>query len=237
MAISAAMEFFVGRATKKSLPIHVVAATDVKSWLGSQPRETANWLRSKGDGLKRGSYRTLPGKDGKLTGALVIPAEPVTPWTFASLPAGLPRGRYELQTDDPHIAKAAALGWGLGNYQFTRYRKKRIQGRELVWPTVLTDAARAEVRRLLEATFLVRDLVTTPANDMGPADLEATAKRVAKRFGAKVSVIRGDRLLEKGFPAVHAVGRASTNPPAIDRSAMGADRRTPRRGCGQGRLF
>src|SRR5690606_28695146 len=113
---------------------------------------------------------------------------------------------------DADAATAAALGWGLGGYAFDRYKKRQVDEVKLVWPE---GSDRALVRRLVEATYLVRDLINTPASDMGPAELEGAARDLAKRHGGKVTIIRGEALLAEGYPAIHAVGRASSRAPRL----------------------
>jgi leucyl aminopeptidase len=129
------------------------------------------------------------------------------------LPASLPRGRYELETPlDKEQANRVALGWGLGTYDFDRYRKKARTFSELVWP------AAADVRSVsaqLQAIALGRDLINTPAEDLGPEQLAEAARKTAEQFGAEFRQIVGDELLTQNYPAIHAVGRASSRPPRL----------------------
>jgi leucyl aminopeptidase len=95
----------------------------------------------------------------------------------------------------------------LGAYGFDQYRQKAPEPRaRLIVPD---DVDLAEVRAIAEACALAKDLINTPANDLGPAELEAAARATAETFGADISVITGDELLTAGYPAVHAVGRAA----------------------------
>ena len=134
-------------------------------------------------------------------------------WDWATLPDKLPATVYHIDAAPPPSAAAdAAFGWTLATYRFERYRKRRGSLATLRWP----DAAdRAAVQSAAEATFLVRDLINTPASDMGPAELAAAVRLVAEQFGARCSVIEGDDLITHGYPAVHAVGRASTRAPRL----------------------
>ncbi|HXQ63527.1 MAG TPA: leucyl aminopeptidase family protein, partial [Steroidobacteraceae bacterium] len=106
------------------------------------------------------------------------------------------------------------LGWALGRYRFERYRKPPIATPlpALVMPANV-DAEL--VRRLVEAEFLARDLINTPAADLGPAELAAAVAAVASRYGAEFRQIVGEQLLTEGFPAIHAVGRAAAGPPRL----------------------
>ena len=207
------MEFFAARATKQTMPIHIVSKSGFADWLGYQDRATQNWIAGQRYEGEPGASVVLPGKDGHPRGVLLSIAEPATPWDFAGLPNRLPAGRYMLPDGaEPSTAHAAALGWALGSYQFDRYKsKKRREMPVLVWP----ETDRAEITNLVKGIFLARDLINTPAGDLGPAELAAAARKMAKPFDAKVTVTRGQQLLQKGYPAVHAVGRASSRPPCL----------------------
>jgi leucyl aminopeptidase len=125
----------------------------------------------------------------------------------------LPEGTYRLDAvpggADP---SRVALGWALGTYAFTQYREKKPGTARLVWPE---GADRGLVDRLATAIFLARDLITTPASDMGPEELAAAAVEVAQAAGAKHRVIAGDALLKENYPTIHAVGRASDRAPRL----------------------
>jgi leucyl aminopeptidase len=148
-----------------------------------------------------------------------VPAES-TVWDFAGLPETLPEGVYRLEAHlDAAAATRAALGWALGTYGFARYKKPTRTVATLAWPA---GADQAEVERLARAVFLVRDLVNTPAEDMGPAELAAAAEEVARGGGARFSVLAGDELLAKNYPTIHAVGRASARAPRLIDFTWGA---------------
>ena len=199
-----------------AVPILPLTAERLKAWLAAQPATVTAWVESLGFEAKPGTHCLLPGSDGALARVLagVDPAD--GPYAYAGLPAALPPGRYRLEaTDgagDPHEqANHAALGWALGSYAFARYR----QGRDfasLAWPK---GADRGAVARAAEATWLVRDLINTPAGDMGPTELTAAARKLARDHGGRLSVIVGDALLKRNYPAVHAVGRASAEAPRL----------------------
>jgi leucyl aminopeptidase len=126
------------------------------------------------------------------------------PWSLAGVASALPAGTYRLKSGDPG---QAALGWLLAHYRFDRYKPKAEPMAERV---LLTSAPATidETIRIAEATALVRDLVNTPAADLGPAELEQAALEVAGRFGGTVHVVKGDELAT-GYPMIHAVGQAA----------------------------
>jgi leucyl aminopeptidase len=128
------------------------------------------------------------------------------------LPAGL--WRFEMPPD----ARLAVLAFALGSYRFTRYRRSDDKAVRIELPSGVDGG---ELSRIVEAVFLARDLVNTPSNDCGPADIEAAVRAVAERFGASFRSIVGEDLLRENFPLVHAVGRASARLPRLIDVAWG----------------
>ena len=172
----------------------------------------AAWAEANGFSGQRGRLLALPGEGGAVAGYLFgVGAQADRPAMVAGLAgASLPEGRYRLEGayGDPTVA---ALGFELGAYRFTRYRKG-TPAPELDPPG---DADKAEVARLRDAAFLARDLINTPANDMGPGALEAEIRALAGRHHAEVVVTTGDDLLDHNFPMIHAVGRAAGEAPRL----------------------
>src|SRR4051794_25910839 len=121
------------------------------------------------------------------------------------LPGVLPAGTYRF-ANAPHDVRLGALAFALGSYQFTRYRKASDKAVRLMLPDGVDGD---DLSRIAEGMTLARDLINTPANDMGPAELEAAARTLAKRHGAKFRSVVGDDLLKQNFPLIHAVGRAA----------------------------
>lgn len=194
-------------------PVRIVAATSYAEWLADAPAPWRAWLEATAFKAKGGAVTLLPATDGSVASALLMTSDPPEPWDAAALQAGLPDGTWQL--DDPEgvfPAEHAVLGWALAAYRFSRYRKDENARPQLVWPEGVR-VARAHY--LAEATWLARDLVNTPANDLGPEELAAAVIRAAERFGAACKVIVGAELLEANYPAVHAVGRASSRPPRL----------------------
>jgi len=187
-----------------------LAKADLTGWLAAQPEAVRGWVQSVGFAAEAGAVCLVPGADGRLGAALFGLAEDDDPWSFAALPAKLPPGAYRI-TPEPEVRPAtrAALAWLLATYSYDRYKSR--PGRDwprLVWPAF---ADRAQVERCHDATVLTRDLINTPAADLGPAELAAAAEQLAARFGATCRVIVGDGLLVENYPAIHAVGRAAAS--------------------------
>jgi len=185
--------------------IHVVHPDDYAGWLAAQPARVRATVGAHGLTGKAGNSAILPGDGADDWSALLVCDDPVSsPWRIASRASALPEGSYRLAEGDPG---AAALGWLLAQHRFDRYKKSdKIAG-----PRVLltNEPARIEETvRVAKAVALVRDLVDTPTADMGPADMQHEAERIAKRHDATLTVTKGHDL-EKAYPMIHAVGRAA----------------------------
>ncbi|MBW8369256.1 MAG: leucyl aminopeptidase family protein, partial [Arenimonas sp.] len=137
------------------------------------------------------------------------------PLALAPLPLALPAGNYRLSPHSPVRIDPgqALLGWGLGAYRFDRYLKPAREPARLVLDESKAD--HAEAFAMLKASTLVRDLINTPTEHMGPAEIEGVAARLAQAYGGDLTVIEGESLLKHNFPAIHAVGRASHRAPRL----------------------
>jgi leucyl aminopeptidase len=199
-------------ATKGTVPITPLNRKSLVAWTQRQPAKIQRWLRSTRFAGNDGELCLIPSADGSLARVLSGQSSLADPWGYAFLPARLPKGRYRVDpAGQPEAAEAAALGWALGTYRFGRYKKTEDVFATLVWP----DAAdRAKVSALVEGIGLCRDLINTPADDMGPSELSAEAQKLAKQHGAKARVLRGQKQLAE-FPAVFTVGRAAAQPPHL----------------------
>ncbi|MDE2375246.1 MAG: leucyl aminopeptidase family protein, partial [Hyphomicrobiales bacterium] len=162
---------------------------------------------------KPGQCLLLPAADG-LGGVLFGlegADEPRNLFLPGRLPEQLPGGVYRF-ANEPHDTRLAALAFALGTYRFVRYRKAERPQAQLDLPQ---GVGRNELERTVEAVTLARDLINTPANDMGPAELEQAARALGSRHGANVTAVVGDDLLAGNFPLIHAVGRAAVQPPRL----------------------
>jgi leucyl aminopeptidase len=170
------------------------------------------WVQSSGFGGDPGKFCLLPDAQGQLRAVLAGVTRADDVYALAALPQTLPPGTYRL--DDSGLALdpvRAALGWGLGAYRFSRYAKASREPARL-----LVDRAVARaVAPLLEAVTTVRDLVNTPTQDLGPAELVDHVRKLAKTHGGRYREWVGDALLKANFPTIHAVGRASHRAPRL----------------------
>lgn len=187
--------------------IHVVDKDNYDDWLSGRSARDRAALAAANFKLKGYAYAILPGDDPDVWSVVTCVAnvDSLSSWCLAKLGTTLPEGRYRL-ADDRQPGKAL-FGWMSGQYRFDRYRPKADPHAPRVLLTRDVSAIApmiAEVR----GVALVRDLVNTPAADMGPAALERQAAHVAKAHGGKLTVTKGEAL-EQGYPMIHAVGRAA----------------------------
>jgi leucyl aminopeptidase len=191
-----------------SLPVYLVTPTDLEQ--GAMDSAILSWARAAGFSGEQGSLLLVPGADGEIAGAL-FGHDAGTEGAFGAgkLAKLLPAGDWHIETSAGQ--QKIALGFGLGSYSFTRYRKdKQKQVRLALVHDLLPD-----VERQLAGVFLARDLINTPTNDMGPEQLETAFRSLGEHYGAEVTSIVGDDLLVQNFPLVHAVGRASAQAPRL----------------------
>ena len=202
-----------------AIPIEMVSEAGLEAWRAAQPPARAAWSASVGFKAEAHSPLLMPDADGGLESVVLGLGAGFELWSTAALPKALPPGRYRLEPEpEPAEADRAALGWALGSYSFGRYKDGEEASAELVWPR---RAERQRVERAARATFLARDLVNTPAADMGPEELAGAAARLAEAHGAECRITQGEALAE-AYPAVHAVGQASARPPRLVDLVWGA---------------
>ena len=197
-------------------PGHAVFAVfeeDATAAVAALKPAQAGFLQARGFTAKAGSLVVQPGGDGGLQAWFGLGARHgYTPMTFRALPAQLPKGLWTLQADAALDLRTIHVALGLGGYSFRRYKADDGSGEAVTFNDgALTPEQRIAVALEIRAHRLARDLVNTPANDMGPAEIEAEARAMADAHGATFSVITGDDLLAANYPAVHAVGRAAAH--------------------------
>lgn len=172
------------------------------------------WCQASGFSAQPGSYCLVPDATGKIAKVLVGRPKTIDTWTLGRLPKALPPGTYALSdTMSNQDATKLYLGWQLGSYSFDRYKLTKVGLIATLIPPKNADVT--YVKAATEATYLVRDLVTTPSNNMGPEQLEETTRNLADRYEAKIEVIAGGDLVIENYPMIYAVGKASTRAPRL----------------------
>jgi leucyl aminopeptidase len=192
---------------QKTRPIHLVDKESFESWLKKRPAEDRALLAAQRfDGKKALEFAVLPRGNEFEVVSVVKKVGELTPWCVARLAESLPEGAYKLADGVPG---KAALGWLLAQHSFDTYRSKKDEPER--GPRVLVSGEPAQIDAVVgvaEATALVRDLVNTPAGDLGPAQIEEQVREVAMAGNAQVTVTSGDELAE-GYPLIAAVGGAA----------------------------
>jgi leucyl aminopeptidase len=206
---------FIARGSPDAVAIWFVTSAnypDLRKMIGP---DSCAFADAAGFEPKPGRHLLLPGKNSDRLGGVLFgleaPDDPKDPFSPGRLAAQLPDGVYRFG-NEPNDARLAALAFALGSYTFSRYRKMPARSVKLDVPQSID---RAELEHIVEGVTLARDLINTPANDMGPAQLEQAARKLAARHAATVSSIVGDELLEQNFPLIHAVGRAAAGAPRL----------------------
>ena len=189
-----------------TVPVHALLESEAAGLLdAAQPFVKAFAAISDFKG-KAGQVLAVPGPDGALLSVWFGLGASRDPMAFRTLAAKLPAGTYRVETAPKDMPlDQIALAFALGSYRFDRYKAHGGERARLVAKGI--DIA--EVRQVAHACALARDMVNTPANDMGPLQLETIAREIAEQHGAQITVIAGEGLLEANYPAVHAVGRAA----------------------------
>ncbi len=187
-----------------AVPITIVAGSEWDKIGRRLNAGSRGWCKANGFKAQPGRFLSLPGEMGAVKQVLVGQQAEGDGFALSKLCRSLPEGTYRLEGD---IGDAAlvALGWCLEAYGFEAYGKPQQPVAKLVCPA---GVDRAAVLSAARASYLVRDLVNTPASDMGPDELEAAARSMARAHKARLTVTSG-KVLERGFPMIHAVGRAS----------------------------
>jgi leucyl aminopeptidase len=202
------------------IPLRPVSKGGFEDWKKSAPPAQRKWVEDSGFRASPGQFCALAGADGVLESWLFGVQESGFLYQLSPLAAGLPQGTYRLECDwSPQQRAQASLGWGLGSYRFDRFKVNRKPK-----PVLLLDQdIDGDVRSLCKAQCLVRDLVNTPTEHMGPSQLADAVVREADQFEATTGIVAGDDLLTQNFPAIHAVGRASSRQPRLLELTWGAE--------------
>lgn len=176
------------------------------------------WVEACGFKASSGSVCFVPQPGDIAPSVLIGAGEAADLWTLGGAPFALPEGDYII--DGGIDGRYAALGWGLGAYRFDRYKQVERGAAGLVWPDGVDQA---EIEALTAAIWQCRDLINTPANDLGPAELADAVVDLGTLFDASVAVYSGEELTMSGWPTVHAVGRASDRCPHVVDLRWGAE--------------
>ena len=194
----------------QAIPVHPLAESEVEAFLAQKRAPVRVYAAANKFSGKASQVLAVPGASGAVERVLLgLGSGRADLSLFRTLAGKLPAGEYVLAKLPRGIdPEQAALSFALGTYRFDRYKKRGEPIPRLVAPKGVDVAA---VTAFAHACALARDMVNTPANDMGPLQIETIAGEIAQKYGATLSVVRGDDLLKENYPAVHAVGRAAVD--------------------------
>jgi leucyl aminopeptidase len=195
-----------------STPIIPLSSSQLPNWLVSQNSFVQQWFAATKFCAEPNSLCLVPTNQGDLSMVVVGIVDEDDLWPIGMLPYSLPNGTYHISHPSEKVVSQAILAWGLGAYRFQRYKQLTKPSARLVIPA---SENMEMLQQIIAATYLVRDLVNTPTEDMHPENLADVTINLADRFGAKINQIIGDALLQQNYPAIHAVGRASLHAPRL----------------------
>ena len=214
------MSLTVLRSDADAVPIETVDVAALPAVLRRLGTRQRRWIEATGFEARAGRIALLPDARGVPTRVLVGVDRGEPLWALGALAHVLPVGDYRLAREGVLAdTRLAALGFALGAYRYARYRKPARAPARLAVPRPL----HAQLQPLLDGAFLVRDLVNTPTEDLGPGQLAEAIRAQGRAYGARVREWVGEALLRAGFPSVHAVGRASHRPPRLVELRWGRD--------------
>lgn len=203
----------------KVTPIILQDTESFETWLEGQSGYLKKWIATSGFEATHQAILRIPNPEGELEKILVTyNPKKETIWLLGHLAQSLPAGDYKLVLSANLDRKALLLGWALGSYRYTQFKGEGTEAfNHKPSPRLLVEDwdKQSELKSLVDAITLVRDLINCPANVLGPEKLEEEARKVAKTHGARLDVIIGEKLLKQGFGGIYAVGKASAQEPRL----------------------
>jgi leucyl aminopeptidase len=208
------LDIYLHKTNQRVIPIYTTTTKHFNTWIKKQPEIVQNWVNVSNFSGKPGTVCYLGGQSGDVDSIILGIESPEDVWSLGFLPTILKAGVYSIAGQfDQSLESLAAIAWGLGHYYFSRYRSDAVNyDAKLLLPEGCDSIY---VEHAVKASYLVRDMINTPTEDMGPAQLADIALNLVEEYGAKIKLTIGDDLLKKNFPAIHMVGRASVHAPRL----------------------
>lgn len=205
------MQYFYSEVDVNSIPINIVIKSDFANWKKKQSEYWQNWVNVSQFKPKPSNILCIPSEEGNLEAVVVIADLEDITWCLGACVKQLPAGNYHLNSsfkDNDQLY----LGWGLGAYTFSEYKKaKQRKCRLHIDSSIDSNNLTAQIR----AVCTVRDMVNAPASDMMPQHISSDCESIAHEFNVEVKQYVGDDLLKENYPIIHAVGRASVHEPRL----------------------
>ncbi|MCX7553247.1 leucyl aminopeptidase family protein [Marinicella sp. S1101] len=196
---------------QQTTPIIPIIKSTYETWLAAQNEFLRAVASQQKLGEDVGNIIVDRKKSGRISKVYMLVSDDLNPYDFCHACKSFPDGQYHVESDTEEVIKAVILAWGFGSYRFDRYLNQKQA------PTLVVKDQGAYHTELatIKATSMVRDLINTPADDMGPTELSDYAEQFAKENHATFTEIVGDSLLSENFPSIHIVGRASHKAPRL----------------------
>lgn len=205
------MQFCFVNKAQNAVPIYVITPQTYTEWLTKQSSITQMWLKDIHYLPQPGQLALIPDGSGKLHQVVCCVVDKEILWDVGHLPFALPEGVYTFAGDDA-MRIHYAIAWGLGAYQFTRYKQQERLPAQLL---LSSSFSHQQLDTIIDAIYWVRDCINTPTDDMGPSEFADVACRLAKEFSADFQQIVGEELLTQNYPSIYTVGRASDDAPRL----------------------
>ncbi|MCR6645955.1 MAG: leucyl aminopeptidase family protein [Terricaulis sp.] len=204
---------FLADPAAPATPIHILRTSEWGPWIEAHSETLRRMALAQDFKAQNGRSLVVPATDGSIERVIFGAGDKANAQVVGAMAQHLPAGEYRIVFAPKEFAPTAmAIAWGLGAYAFERYKKRKRPAPFLAPPE---GADMDEAGRIVRASWLARDLVNTPTNDLGPEALEAAARGVAETYGAEFTAIVGDELLAQNYPLIHAVGRAAAEAPRL----------------------
>lgn len=228
MEVSRASKRIVDEESALSSPIELLLLSpgeEVDAWKGTLSQQQLLWVSSNCFDGEEGNTLCIPSESGGIKQVVHVVEDPCDIWSYSCLPTALPHGTYKANYSDKgtmsslSIENAISLGWILGTYSFNRYKSSTkpegsTNAPSLIWP-IAEKQNRDRILALAQGIFLARDMISTPAEHMAPQHIEEEARKLVSLHQGTMNAIVGEDLLKQNYPAIHTVGRASTNDPRL----------------------
>ncbi len=204
---------FKKSSSKTDIPITLLLSEQLSVWLKRKPKYVKNWVKQSGFAANAGQTCLVPDTKGNLSRVLVGISDVDDIWAIAGLPLTLPEQSYYLDINlEGHLLQQTVIAWGLGAYQFERYKLTDRNSAKLVLPKHLSILS---IDNIVSSIYFIRDLINSSAADLTPLGLTKVAMMLGKKYRASVSQLTSGAILEKLYPATWTIGSASYNAPRI----------------------
>jgi len=216
------------------LPVTFLYAGNFETWEKEQSDSVKAQLRQTGFEAKAGQNVVIYGQDGVPEQILSGLSDPLTPYDGAAVYDFIVKNFSKNFIENvsfkfgnlsrPEDLEALSIGWGWAAYKYDRYKKSDSAQPLLIWPEGVDQK---KVAANIESVCLIRNLVNTPANDLGTDELAEAAQHVAKHFKASFKKIVDKDLIKQNFPMIYEVGKSSPRRPQLIELNWG-DKKNPK---------